>query len=74
MAYMKKKEPRWYMLWFFTAGMWLLTFWLNLSSQSALDWLLILQFFNIVIAFLAGIVNARRYKQRQSENENDKDK
>lgn len=72
MAYMEKDEPRWYMLWFFTAGMWGVTFCINLFTGSGFNWLVILQLFNIVISCWAGIVNARRYQQRQSEAEKDK--
>ena len=68
---MKEKETRWYILWFFASGMWLGTFYMTISSKNTFDWIVVLQFFNIIISFFAGIINARRYKQRQDMEEKD---
>lgn len=69
---MKKREPRWYILWFFTSGMWVITFSINLSTSTALNWVIVLQFLNIFISFAAGIVNAHRYKEKHSQEEYDR--
>ena len=69
---MKKKEPRYYLLWFVTAGMWTITFLSNLSSRSVVSvegWVLVIQFLNIWVSLAAGVVNARRYRKKQQENE-----
>lgn len=67
---MKKKEPRGYILWFFTAGMWLITFVLNLLRKGTEDWIIVVQFLNVILSFAAGIVNAHRYKRKhRDENE-----
>lgn len=66
---MKRNETRWYILWFFTSGMWLITFCVNLSSGRINNWVIILQFFNIVISFVAGIVNRKRYKNRNRKED-----
>lgn len=65
---MKRKEPRWYRLWYYTAAMWLITFCGNLSRKEEL-WILVIQFLNIFVSFGAGVVNARRYKKKHG-NEN----
>lgn len=69
---MKKREPRRYILWFFTSAMWVITFSINLSASNALNWVIVLQFLNIFISFAAGIVNAHRYKERHSQEEYDR--
>ena len=61
---MKKKEPRWYILWFYTAGTWLITFCWNIFHNAASDFIIIVQFLNIILSLAAGIVNARRYKRK----------
>jgi len=60
---MKKQEPRWYILWFVTAGVWLVTFCGNFFHNMT-DWITIIQFLNIVLSLAAGFVNANRYKRR----------
>ena len=62
---MKKKEPRWYILWYFTAAMWFVTLLVNISNGSKPNWIVAVQFLNIVVSFAAGIINGRRYKNRQ---------
>lgn len=69
---MKKKEPRWYIVWFFISGLWLITFCMNISANHKIDWVSILQFVNIFLAFAAGIINGRRYKKKLHEDEKDK--
>lgn len=61
---MEKKEPRWYRLWYFTAAMWLITFCGNFSRREELGWIIVVQFLNIIVSFGAGVVNARRYKEK----------
>ena len=69
---MKKKETRWYLLWFFTSGMWLITFCLNFFSGNAFDFVIFIQLCNIVLSFAAGIVNRNRYKKRNGEDDTEK--
>lgn len=66
---MEKKEPRWYLLWFFASATWLISFCFNLYYRSTAGWLLVLQFLNTVICFVDGVVHARRYKKRHSGEE-----
>lgn len=69
---MKRSEIRWYMLWFFSSGMWLITFCVNLSSDHIDSWIIILQFFNIAFSFAAGIVNRNHYKKRNRKDSTEK--
>jgi len=57
-----EKKIRWYLLWFFTSGMWLITCCVNLSAGRR-DWVAVVQFLNILLTLSAGIVNRRRYKR-----------
>ncbi len=63
---MKKQEPRWYLLWFITAGMWLLTFCGHFFYHKTLDWIAVMQFFNIFLSLAAGFVNKKRYRNRRN--------
>lgn len=64
---MEKKEPRWYLLWFYTAAMWLIVFCYNFFDSTTRDFFTLLQFLNIWVSLGAGIVNARRYRKKQQE-------
>jgi len=66
---MKKKEPRWYRLWYYTAAMWLITFCGNLPRREELGWVIVVQFLNIIVSLGAGVVNARRYKKKHRDEE-----
>ena len=66
---MKKKGIRWYILWFVTSGMWLITFCSNFIHSALPNWLIIIQFLNIVVSFVVGIVNLNRYKKRYSDED-----
>ncbi len=65
---MKKQEPRWYILWFITAGMWFITFCGNFYHNTMLDWVIAMQFLNIFLSLVAGFVNANRYKKRNFDD------
>ena len=66
---MNKENPRWYILWFYTAATWLIVFGWNLYHNAATDFILIIQFLNIWVSLAAGIVNARRYKKKCDNEE-----
>ncbi|MGM9662997.1 MAG: hypothetical protein ACI3WR_07915 [Oscillospiraceae bacterium] len=65
---MEKRETRWYILWFFAAGLWLINFCISLQSEGA-SFITGLKFCNIWLSLAAGIVNARRYKARSGKSE-----
>lgn len=48
--------------------MWLITFGGNLSHKKELDWVIVVQFLNIIVSFGAGVVNARRYKKKHRDD------
>jgi hypothetical protein len=60
---MKKQGPRWYLLWFAAAGIWLITFCVNFFSHNSFGGLALLQLLTAGLSLAAGIVNARRCKQ-----------
>lgn len=64
---MEKKEFRWYFLWFIGAGMWTVTFLMNLLYGGMPDWNIVLQFLNIIVCLAAGIVNRDRYRKRNEK-------
>lgn len=65
----KRKEPRWYILWFITSGMWTIIFCRNFFFDGMREWITVIQFLNIGVSFAAGIVNVKRYKKRHEEEE-----
>lgn len=66
-----KKEPRWYLLWFLTSGMWGISFLVNLRDNKEIDFMLVMQFLNIVMSLAAGVLNANRYKKKQINDSKD---
>lgn len=68
---MKRNKTRWYILWFLGSGIWLIIFCVNLSSDHFDNWIITLQFLNIVLYFAAGIVNRNRYKKRNCKDSTD---
>ena len=62
-----RQETRWYLLWFVTAAMWLVTFCGNFAAGQR-DWVVWLQLCNIAVSFAAGFVNRKRYIKRQNSD------
>ena len=62
-----RQETRWYLLWFFTAALWTITFLVNLSAGQR-DWVVWLQLATIIASLGAGLVNRKRYIKRQNSD------
>ncbi len=67
---MDEKEFRWYRMWYFTAAMWGITFLSNVFYWKRVDWIVVIQFLNILLSLGAGIINGRRYKRRNGNKKN----
>lgn len=63
---MTKQEPRWYRLWYVSAALSTITFCGSFfSHRRVANHTKVLHILAIISAFAAGIVNGKRYKQKQ---------
>jgi len=63
----KKKETQWYILWFYTAVIWLVNFIARVSGGRKPDFFTWLQLVNAGLSLGAGIVNRKRYLEKQDD-------
>ncbi|MCM1182759.1 MAG: hypothetical protein NC337_05240 [Roseburia sp.] len=61
-------RKRWYLLWFVTSGMWLITLGVNLLA-GRFDWVVVVQLLNVIVSFAAGMVNRKNCQQDEDEKE-----